>query len=320
MKTRKIARKLVLIVSMMLMFSPSVFALQFRGASPRINNEAFLLDQEVVISQTISVNHKDKTGGAVSFFITFSTGQSGTFTNRELRSAGADVMYYNIYDNNIERNILKDLSANPSNDQVLTGSFTAEEAAVGGGTTKDITFTVILDPDQFPLAGTYQDTIEIKLYEGTPANSSGKPADTETMDISSVMDPVLEMSLLPDGGGFDVSSTSLTLDFGTMYSGSTRSADLRVRSNSTYGAQIRSANGGVMLIQDPNDSSVVPYLLTVNGNSVNLSSGADQPIADLAGPTGENGDLYDIDVQIQDYGMASEGLYSDILTITVLAQ
>jgi spore coat protein U-like protein len=297
--------------------SVSLHALKFRGAAPRINNVAFTLDQEVIVTETVKVNHR---GGAVEYFLTFSAGNSGDFTNRTLTEAGGAVMYYNIYDNAASRNILKDLSAQPSSSQVLTDSFTAAEGGAGGGTTHELSFTVILDPNQFPLAGQYQDLITIEMYAGTPAAPEpGGPVDTTELNITAQMDSVMELSVVPDGALFDSARTSLTLDFGVMYPGTGRDADLLVRANSSYSVSISSANGGIMPIQDATDTSTVPYTLTANGAQLDLSAGTDVLIASGAGPTTENGDRYDLRVVIGEYGMATEGTYMDSLSITVAA-
>jgi len=311
---------MVLIVLTALLFSADgLWSLSFRGRTPKINNAQFLLDQEVIISETIRVNHK---GQGTDFFITFSTGQSGQFANRYLLDpVSGGIMYYQIYDNAAARRILVDLSAGPSSSQVLSGSFTDAEAGAGGGTTKDMTFVVILDPDQFPLAGQYSEEVRLELWAGTAENPlGGGPEATVIMSMSAQMDQVMDMSLVSSGGAFDAASTELTLDFGELYAGSRRYADLMVRANSGYSVYMRSQNSGVMMIQDVSDTSTVPYALSVAGGGVDLSSGADVPVVSLGGPSTIMGDRYTIGVEIEEFGMATEGFYTDMLIITVAAQ
>jgi spore coat protein U-like protein len=313
---RMIRRISVFAVLVFLFFSPSAEALRFQGAAPTVNNAVFLLDQEVIISQTITVR-KQKREITTDFFITFSPGLHGSFSDRVMETAEGSPMYYNIYDNSTSRTVLKDLTAQPTSSEVLSGSFD-----INDNTAMDLSFVVILDMDQFPLAGTYLDEVAIELYGGSPENpDSPTPLDTTTMSLSATMDPVMEMSLVPEGGTFNPSINDLTLDFGILSVGDSRAADLLVRSNSTYSVLLRSANGGKMPIQsDPADTSEVPYLLSVNGNSLDLSGGTDQTAVPSAGPSTENGARYTLEVEILDFGMATEGLYSDILTITLMAQ
>jgi len=290
-------------------------ALKLQGRTPSVNNAVFLLDQEVIISQTISVR-KQRKETTTSFFLTFSTGQSGVFSNRAMVGSGGSLMYYGIYNDGTNRNILKDLSTQPDSSEVLTGTF-----AINDNTSQEVSFVVILDRDQFPLAGNYLDEVTIGLYGGTPENPETlNPIETAVMSISAVMDPVMEMSLVPEGTSFDAGRSELTLDFGTLFNGQTRNADLLVRSNSNYSVLLRSNNSGRMPIRDTADTSVVPYSLSVNGSLLDLGSGTDQTAIPTGTPSTENGTRYKLSVVIGDFGMASEGTYSDVLTITLVAQ
>lgn len=291
-------------------------ALRFQGQAPTVDNAVFLPDQEVIIPLSIEVK-KQKKETTTDFFITFSTGLYGDFSSRSMETGDGNAMYYNIYDDSVTGNILKDLTAQPTSSEVLTGTFD-----INDNTSQVLTFVVILDRDQFPLAGSYLDEVNIEIYGGTPENpDSSYPLDSTSMSLSASMEPVMEMSLVPEGGGFNPGSSDLTLDFGILFIGEIRAADLLVRSNSNYSVLLRSDNGGIMPIQDdPDDTSVVPYTLSVNGSPLDLSSGTDQTAVPLAGPSTENGARYTLGVEILDFGMATEGLYSDILTITLMAQ
>jgi hypothetical protein len=75
-----------------------------------------------------------------------------------------------------------------------------------------------------------------------------------------------------------------------------------------------------MTIQDPTDTSTVPYILSVDGVAKSLPAGSDEPLTSSAAPTGITGEIYDLGVEIQEFGMATEGSYADIITITVSAQ
>ncbi len=302
-------------VALLLLATTSLYSIKLHQVTKNVSS-TFLTDQEVAISQTLNVRSKDEAG---DYFITFSTGVSGDFSQRELRS-GTEVMYYNIYDNSSERTVLKDLTANPSSSEVLHGTITADELVETNGWLSNAhSYMIILDRDQFPAAGTYEDTVvTVTLYTGVPG-SSQKVAQ-ETLKISVIMNPVLEMAVVPDGAPLDTSDPNLTLDFGTLSAGAVREADLVVRSNSYYGVNLRSEQGGVMTIQDPTDTSTVPYILSVDGVAKNLPAGSDEPVTSSAAPTGITGEIYDLGVEIQEFGMATEGTYADIVTITVSAQ
>lgn len=291
-------------------------ALRFQGLIPSVDSAVFLPDQEVIIPMSITVR-KQKKDLTTDYFLTFSTGLYGDFSSRRMESGDGNPMYYNIYDDSVNRNSLKDLTAQPTSSEVLTGTFD-----ISDNSSQILDFVVILDTDQFPLAGNYFDEVNIELYGGTPENpDSSIPDETASMSLSALMNPVMEMSLVPEGGSFNSSSSDLTLDFGILSVGDNRAADLLIRSNSNYSVLLRSANGGIMPIQnDPGDISIVPYTLNVNGTALDLSSGTDQTAVPSAGPSTENGARYTLGVEILDFGTATEGLYSDVLTITLMAQ
>jgi hypothetical protein len=291
-------------------------ALRFRGKTPKVNNLQFSPDMEVFVEESFSVNHR---GPAADYFITFSPGGSGNSGGRYLTEASGAVMSYNLFDSITGRTILRDLSDNPTSGQVLTGSFSDAEGT-GGGTTKEHQFVLILDRNQFPPAGTYNDLVILNLYEGTPAAPvPGGPLDSITMNISTVMPQLTDLALLPEAAAFDPSSSSMTMNFGTLFAGLQRNADLVIRANTMYSVSVTSAQGGNMLISDPLDTSVVPYLFSVSGFEHDLSGSAEVPIVSMAGPTDETGDRYPVSITILDYGMATEGLYSDTLTFTLSA-
>lgn len=307
--------KHALTVTLLLLAATSLYSIELHRVTKNVDG-TFLTDQEVAIPQTLNVRSKDEAG---DYFITFSAGVSGDFSQRELRS-GAEVMYYNIYNNSNERTVLKDLSANPSSSEVLQGTITTDELAeTNGWLSHTHSYIIILDRDQFPAAGTYEDTVvTVTLYTGVPGSS--QKVDQETLKISMTMNPVLEMAIVQDGAPLDTSDPNLTLDFGTLFAGAVREADLVVRSNSYYGVNLRSEQGGVMSIQDTSDTSTVPYILNVDGAAKSLAAGIDEPVTSSAAPTGITGEIYDMSVEIQEFGMATEGTYADIITITVSAQ
>lgn len=291
-------------------------ALDFKGRAPAINNLVYQTDQEILVDEVFSIRHK---GDAVSFFVTFSAGTSGTTSSRTLTDVAGAPLYYNLFLSSSQRTILRAFTDNPSGSQVISGSFTAEEG-LRGGTTKEYSFTFIIDPDQFPAAGTYSDVVALDLYEGTPeAPVPGGPVASLTFSLSVQVGVFTDLSLVTPGAGFDVTGTALNLNFGTLTAGSWRGADLLVRSNTLYSVSVSSAQGGRMVIVDPEDLSVVPYRLSVEGIEVDVSGGGEVPLGFQAGPSDQNGDRYPLVITILDYGMATEGLYTDTLTFTLSA-
>ena len=291
-------------------------ALSFKGGAPSISNLVYQPDSEILVDQVLSIRHK---GDAVSFFITFSAGSSGITASRYMIDGTGAILNYNLFTATAPRTILRDFTDNPSSEQVVTGSFTTEEGA-RGGTTKDYLFTFIVDTDQFPAAGLYSDAVVIELYEGTPESPvPGGPLASVTFNMSMQVGTLTDLALVAPGALFDVTQTALTLNFGTLTAGARSGADLLVRANTPYSVSVASAQGGKMIIDDPGDLSVVPYRLSLGGIDVDVSGGGEVPLSALAGPSGQNGDRYPLMLTILEYGMATEGFYSDTLTFTLSA-
>jgi spore coat protein U-like protein len=152
-------------------------------STPRNVSGVYVVDSPVVLNQSLSVRHR---GAATSYFVTFSAGQSGSFTARAALSAAGGQLLYQIYAAAGSSSILKDLSGYPSISEVLAGSLPAS----GSFQRADHTFIIVPGPAQFPLAGTYQDSVTIRLYEGTPASPG-------LMRASAVMNLKLTMNSVP---------------------------------------------------------------------------------------------------------------------------
>ncbi|HDQ14683.1 MAG TPA: hypothetical protein ENN41_07710 [Sediminispirochaeta sp.] len=296
---------------------PKVDAIAFRGQKPMLNNAPYDLSLGITEELSVTLTHK---GPATDYFITFGPGSSGDAAARQMLNDLGEVIQYNVYDNEIAGNILKD---GPDPENVLSGSFPA--VTQGGPVTETKTFSIIVPPEQFPPAGTYTDTVTLSLYEGSFDNPIGPTGSTVEMSLRVVMEEIIELSLVPPGGVFDSNFQSpQTLDFGYIYPDQTytRSIDVLARANTPYDLSISSSNSGVMTHVDQNDPSTIPYQLSSNGTPVDLSTG-DQLIAGAAGPSGWTGDRYSLIFETMDYAGAaelpSEGDYQDTLTITITA-
>ncbi len=279
--------------------------------APKNVRGSFVVDQEVVIQESFDVRHK---GTGTPYFTTFSPGQGGTFAPRLASDGAGNSLAYYVYDDVAQRNILKDLSVSPSPAEVLSGSFPDSSKFQ----TQTRNFAVAIPAGTFPVAGTYTDTLIMTLYPGT-VTSHGTSADQSSFSLTIKVPKLMDLSLVAANSFFDLNSVALTMDFGLLSAGSTRSADLVVRSNAPYGVTVTSRNGGIMKINDPADSSTVPYTFDVNGTARTLPAGTAASIASGMAPTGFEGTRFRLSFTIGDFGMATEGTYSDVLTLTVIA-
>jgi len=271
----------------------------------------YTLDSELVIQATFTVRHR---GAASSYFVTFSAGQSGSFDPRFAATTGGATLSYQLYDSSIARNILKDLSATPAPQEVLSGSFPDDS----GWSSQDLSFVVVVPPGQFPQAGMYQDTITLTLYSGTLDSYAQKAQ--RTFRVSVTMPSITELSLVPPGAPFNASSTSSTLNFGILETGKTQVIDVLVRSNQLYSLSLVSQFGNALRIIDPTDTSEVPLQITINGNPVTLTPNVSYLVVTSASPTPYAGTRYALSFTIQDADFPTSGDYSCVLTFTLQAQ
>ncbi len=293
-------------------YATSVWSQQFQLQNvPNKITGTYTLDAELVLTGTLTVRHR---GAASDYFVTFSAGGSGTFDPRQVSSTGGSLLTYQIYDSAVSRNVLKDLSANPTPQEVLRGSFPFDAR----WNAQHLSFVVILPPGQFPPAGTYTDTITLTLYQGTLDSYTQKAQRSFQVQIT--MPSVMELSLVPPGAPFSTGSTASTLDFGILEEGKTRAVDVIVRSNQVYTLSMLSQYGNAMQIMDPTDTSTVPLRVTLNSTPILLTPAQSYPIATAAPPTVYAGVRYAFVFTVEPLDFPTAGNYSCIITFTLQAQ
>ncbi len=247
--------------------------------------------------------------------VTMSAGISGTVYDRELvHTNGTDILHYNIYDNTIDYNILKDPANNNGPDDVLYYIFPSVYVPRWSTVqqTKTHNFIIEIPDGQFVPAGTYTDDIELRLYR----NGAILNSETTDMTISVDVEASVGLSIVDVGGLYNPTSTSYTMDFGVLEEGESMSAQAVARSNTSYSISVSSQNGGQM--KHDTVPEYVPYNLTFDGSSVNFGgSSAPVNIITNAPPTTATGTSYPIDVVIESFGWIQSGLYSDNLTFEI---
>ena len=303
-----------------------IFVLLFSSILPQLASQAqfslqnlkdisFTYNPEAGHEETVAIQVKHK-GDASNYFLSFSRGSSDTFDPRTLIQTPDYTLAYFLYDNSSDRNILKDLSVAVTSSEVLEGSFPAK--VKGGWQTQTLNFTFYMEPGLYDLFGTYNDTVTVSLYDGTPDNPGGVQ-DSLSFTIKVKLDKVIALSIVDTGRVFDPPTVQKTFDFGILSEGSTRMGDLVIRANTPYTIQLSSENDGLMINQDKSDTSVVPYNFTFNGAVIDFANANPGVVEPNGGPTPYDGSRYRFIITIGAYGMATEGNYSDTVAVTVSA-
>lgn len=262
----------------------------------------------IEIAGRIRVRHR---GEACNFFVTISSGQSGSFNSRSMIVRRGDTaLDYQIYDNPNEQNVIKDLASNPNPDQVIDGSF---------GTSShwqifDIRYSLHIPKGQYVPRESYHDTVIAKLHKGTLAESL--EMDDEIIEIRCFVRAAVKLSLVNPGQSFDYGDQIFMLDFGLIERGESLGCDVLVRSNIEYSIFLKSENQSVMRHTKPNIKSSVPYTLQFNGHQIDLTNNRHVKVLSRQAPTDIFGLRYPLIITIGEYGVTHAGDYEDVITIT----
>lgn len=246
------------------------------------------------------------TVGTCSFFVTFGPGSAGNF-NRYM-VLGANQLPYNIHDSVTRSNVLKDLQSANEN-EILTGVIAADNS---GTESVDLSYYVHITPGQIRPAGDYTDNVNLTLYRGTLTNYTQMA--TRTIRYRALIPKVAEASVVSSGAQFDANATQYNVDFGVLQEGDRDRLDVLVRTNAGYKLEVLSQNLG-KLRRVGGVSGTVPYTLTVNGQTINLSSKV--TIAERSGVTQSGGDRFPMQIEIGTLADAVPGNYRDDIIVIV---
>ena len=262
----------------------------------------------------------NKSGAAAcDFGIGFSKGGASSYLTRR-GADGSKSLRYQLYKDNALNKVLKDVPDITTSDDVLTGGFPA-------GTNLNQTILYYLEipysmatTPVLAAAGSYTDNFTINLYEGSNPLAFATPEDSASIALSVNVDKLIAVSLVDSGGAFQTSSTSRSIDFGSLSDGESSSFDMRVRTNAGFSVTFSSANNGRLKHINPAKNSFVSYKLYVNSVLLNMSSSSGSPVTGLGGggSTAMDGLAYPIKIVIGNVGGMSSvsGRHEDQITMT----
>ncbi len=253
-------------------------------------------------------------GGLCNYFLTLGAGGSANATQRIL-TQGATTMNYNVYLDSTNTTVLKDFSA-ASLTSIIVGTFANNSSNV----TNHHTISWTITPLQVKAATTsyLTDTATLTLYTGI-LNILPVQVDSKALTFQTKVDSSVDLSLVPSGIPFNLSSTQQTVDFGNMVSGTAKGFDMVIRSNDGYKITLTSANKQKMAYQGA-ATDKVSYTLKVNGAAVNLSAGTPVSPVAITGTTNSTGVAVPVVVTLGALtGTETAGTYKDAITVTVSA-
>jgi hypothetical protein len=219
-----------------------------------------------------------------------------------------DTFPYQLYRTFPYVDVLKDVADAMSNSDVIYNTF-----ATDAGSTQNVeSYRAVLGSSGSKPVGIYEDWVTVRLFEGTLSNYVLK--GTAYVGFVYSVTRSVDLSLVPTGGAFDLNSTSMTLDFGTMYAGEAKAFDIVIETNGGYSLSMSSLNG----VQMKHVSAIgsVPYSVRVNGNAVSLGSG-NATVATGSGVSPLGGNRVPVALTIGSLSNSVSGNYSDSITVTV---
>lgn len=237
----------------------------------------------------------------------FGTGNANSFTRFLVNSRGERI-YYNLFKNG---NKIVEISDQTPISTTFWGWSIGSQPSV-----KSFDLKVETNSNSTYPAGTYSDSIAVKLYSGLP----GSPLvleDTKNFTISLNIPSEISLSLVDVGSAFDPADTHQTMDFGELTTGESMEADLKVLSNSGYRIYMESENKGKL--KNISENSKISYDLFINGSKKKLKKKKSK-VAEGSGSTPTSGENHRIRVVIGNVSGAKAGIYTDNITITAEAK
>ena len=227
----------------------------------------------------------------------FKNGQTIGYTLEKINPTGTLKAFG---DHSSENEFLSDTIA-LGQSKVITGLFKMPQQNMPGG------------------AGHYQDVVNVTVF-GYQSASSYKQGMTKQLVINVQTTTSIDLSIVPQGGAYDSSSTSSILNFGELELNDEMGADLIVKSNTGYRVRVSSANGGNF--KHANQLVYIPYTFNFAGSAIGMTLSALFPVTVVNNTTGSAaaGDRYNMRVKIGSVAGKATGEYSDVITVTVIAQ
>jgi spore coat protein U-like protein len=178
-------------------------------------------------------------------------------------------------------------------------------------------FLVEVFPTSLPPSRTHTITLRADLYAHAYP-PSGPIADSVNFTVNVQVNTYYDVSVVPSGGAFSLSSTTATLAFGTLAANATRGADILVKSNVSYTLSLTSASGGALV--NVSDGTRLAYSLTANGSIISLPAGTRKAVASGVSPGFGTPTRYALVVTVLPYAiLPNTGAYSDTITVTLAA-
>ncbi len=242
-----------------------------------------------------------------NYFLTFDYGSSSSFESRSLKK-GAYTWPYQVYKDSGGSQILKSFpdGANCSNficGTLAKGSFYQ--------TASNPYSIVIDDSNLWRSAGTYRDSLIVRLYSGTPGSYTY--VASATMNLTFDSRTKFDLSVVPTGGSFNLNQTSYLMKFPGMTTGMQRTADIILKYNAGAKLFAWSSNGGKL--KHVNETDMIDYTFNLNGSNISIPWWTQ--VASKTGTSPASGSVNPVVITIGNTSGKAQGTYKDTINLVV---
>jgi hypothetical protein len=292
-----------------------------------IMNQANVVDLTVVIERELSGDKNKPTPKESEYSkITFSAGASNDIFNRQLTHAnGTDVLNYNLYKSSSMTALLKSVDYYTDLDDVLFYEFPSVTVSH-----KDVIvqrhiheYAAVFAEDQFVPAGIYTDLIEADLFlnwnKDAPDADPQQPAlDSLELNFSVEVLPFLGLSLTTSST-FIPQTESRSMIFGNIENNESHSIQVIAKANVPYSVTASSEHNGH--IKHNLSTELIPYVMSFNGQSVDLSGSSSVPVelVSYPGMTPSTGIAYTMTIGFGSVEGYESGDYQDSISFEITA-
>lgn len=258
-----------------------------------------------------------KSSDNTAYFLTFDKGASSTY-NR-IASSGSESLSYQLFQYASQTDVLKGIPDASSSDVIegyADGSVTPREHGHA--------YYFGVYPQQIVSPGTYEDNIDIQLYEGS-INGSYTLKKTKSVTMKVKVPAILKVLVGETGGGLSELS-NYAVSFGALTEGATRNLEIQVMANQGYELLFKSTNRSQLQHSDYSQASpqekehfAINYLFNFAGTTYDLDVSGRVLVHTANTKTGLSGDTYNFDIEIASIDEKFSGDYSDTLELTARA-
>jgi len=216
---------------------------------------------ESIHAATITVENTGSTN-CDDFFLGFS--HDADLYNRTLNNGStSDSIDYQLYGSN-NLNVNQILQKYDPNNPSQTNFVAVASLGLIPGGTYEFTYYIHVPEAQSVAAFDYSGDLVAELYLGKPSQTTASQSDQATFLLTLTEGTYLNVEVGVDD--------SLVLNFGELTSLETRSAYLKVVSNTSHRVTAQSANSST-IVNALYPSTPIPYLFSVAGTLIDLKSG-----------------------------------------------